>query len=126
MKKFRQTKLPKFRLGAENFVRRKILSAENLSDKVCSTVIFILSLSLLYASSGVHFLLFKPASLACSITLALSEDRFVVMSRETLTDVTRSLTLDLFKLYKTAGHLFILTYLQWRMELIRNQKYQRV
>ena len=34
MKKFRRTKLPKFRLGAENFVRRKILSAEILSDKV--------------------------------------------------------------------------------------------
>ena len=28
MKKFRRTKLPKFRPGAENFVRRKILSAE--------------------------------------------------------------------------------------------------
>ena len=26
---FRRTKLPKFRVGAENFVRRKILSAEN-------------------------------------------------------------------------------------------------
>ena len=26
---FRRTKLPKFRVGAENFVRRKVLSAEN-------------------------------------------------------------------------------------------------
>ena len=34
MKKFCRTKLPKFRLGAENFVRWKIFSAEILSDKV--------------------------------------------------------------------------------------------
>ena len=37
MKKFRRTKLPKFRLGAENFVHRKILSAEILFDKVYET-----------------------------------------------------------------------------------------
>ena len=42
MKKFGRTKLPKFRLGAENFVRRKILSAEDfvrrkiLSDNLAS------------------------------------------------------------------------------------------
>ena len=34
MKKFRRTKLPKFRLVVENFVRRKFFSAEILSDKV--------------------------------------------------------------------------------------------
>ena len=39
MKHFRWTKLPKFRIGAENVVRRnilsaKILTAEILSDKV--------------------------------------------------------------------------------------------
>ena len=33
-KNFRRTKLPKFRAGAENFVRRKILSAENFVRRI--------------------------------------------------------------------------------------------
>ena len=45
---FRRTKVTKFRLGDENFVRRKILSDENfvrrniLSDEVLSNFIYVL------------------------------------------------------------------------------------
>ena len=39
MKKVRRTKLPKFRLGAENFVRRKILSDKVIRHKPGITLV---------------------------------------------------------------------------------------
>ena len=39
-KNFRRTKVPKFRVGAENFVRRKVLSAENFVRRKCFWMTF--------------------------------------------------------------------------------------